>query len=117
MRLDSGCLSDRQLINRSIKYSPPTAVPLDLKGCAPMDLFDPATYASVRRPVREAETLPIECYIDEKFYQREVETIFKKIWNCVGREDFAKNPADYFTRNVVGSSLIIIHAKYIRILA
>jgi len=82
-----------------------------------MDLFDPATYASLRRPLREAETLPVECYIDDKFYQREVETIFKKIWNCIGREDFAKNPGDYFTRNLVGISLIIIRGKDMRIRA
>lgn len=76
-----------------------------------MDLFDPATYANLRRPLREAETLPVECYTSEAFYKREVETIFMKDWNMLGREDFAKNPGDYFTRNVCGIALIILRGK------
>ena len=82
-----------------------------------MDLFNPATYAAVRRPLREAETLPVECYIAEEFYKREVENIFKKCWNCIGREDFVKNPGDYFTRTLVGVSLIIIRGHDMKIRA
>ena len=40
------------------------------------NIFDPARYAGVRKPLLEAETLPPECYTDEAFYRREVETIF-----------------------------------------
>src|SRR5581483_4169782 len=82
-----------------------------------MDLFDPATYAGLRRPLREAETLPVECYTSEAFYKREVETIFMKCWNMLGREDFAKNPGDYFVRDVRGISLIVARGKDMKLRA
>ena len=73
-----------------------------------MDLFNQETYEGVRRPLREAETLPPECYLSSEFYKREVENIFMKSWNCVGREDFIKNPGNYFTQSLVGVSMIIM---------
>ena len=54
-----------------------------------MDLFDPRTYANVRKPLLEAETLPPECYTSEEFFKKEIETIFMKTWNFVGRADLA----------------------------
>ena len=76
-----------------------------------MDLFDPATYAGVRLPLREASTLPIDCYLSDEFYKREVETIWMKSWNLIGRTDYIKNPGDYFTRSLVGVSLIIMRGQ------
>lgn len=76
-----------------------------------MNLFDPARYAAVRRPLLEAETLPLECYTSPEFYQREVQEIFMKCWNCIGREDFIKKPGDYYTQSLVGTSLIIVRGS------
>src|SRR5262245_16257511 len=76
-----------------------------------MNLFDPATYRAVRRPLLQAETLPPECYTSPEFYQREVSNIFMKVWNCVGREDFIKKPGDYFTQTIVGASVIVIRGR------
>lgn len=76
-----------------------------------MNLFSTDTYTAVRRPLREAETLPPQCYISEEFYEREVSNIFMKCWNCIGREDYIKNPGDYFTRTLVGISLIIMRGR------
>lgn len=76
-----------------------------------MDLFNPATYVAVRRPLREAETLPPECYLSEEFYKREVSNIFMKCWNCMGREDYIKNPGEYFTQSLVGISLIFVRGE------
>ncbi len=76
-----------------------------------MNLFDPETYRGLRRPVHEAETLPAECYTSEEFYRREVECIFMKTWNCIGREDFIKKPGDYFTHNLVDVDLIVIRGR------
>ena len=82
-----------------------------------MDLFSPATYAGVRRPLREAETLPPECYVSEEFYKREVSNIFMKCWNCMGREDYIKNPGEYFTQSLVGVSVIIMLGEDMKIRA
>jgi choline monooxygenase len=73
-----------------------------------MDLFDPKTYAAVRRPLLEAETLPPACYSSPEFYRREVSNIFMKCWNLIGRADYVKNPGDYFALTLVGISLIVI---------
>ncbi|MBC7136577.1 MAG: Rieske (2Fe-2S) protein, partial [Oceanibaculum nanhaiense] len=74
----------------------------------PQDLFDPALYANVRKPLAEAETLPPWCYTSDRFYQREVERIFLKVWNFIGRADRIPNPGDYFTLEFTGIPLIIV---------
>lgn len=73
-----------------------------------IDLFDPRTYAGVRRPLLEAETLPPECYTSPQFYAREVSEIFMKCWNLIGRVDYLEKPGDYFTVTLVGISIIIM---------
>ena len=44
----------------------------------PANLFDPAHYAGVRKPLLEAQTMPVWAYTSEEFYQREVKNIFMK---------------------------------------
>src|SRR5258708_13780760 len=70
-----------------------------------MDLLDPQTYRTVRRPLLSAQTLPPQCYSSAEFYRREVSEIFHKCWNLVGREDYVQAPADYFTHALAGASL------------
>src|SRR5258708_12840380 len=74
-------------------------------------LFDPGTYADVRRPLLEAGTLPPECYTSTDFYQQEVFSIFSEWWNLIGRGDVVKNPGDFFTHTLVGVSLIIMRGE------
>ena len=76
-----------------------------------MDLFNPETYAAVRRPLLEAETLPPACYTSHEFYEREVSNIFRKCWNLIGRAEYVKNPGDYFTLSLAGVSLIIMRSE------
>jgi choline monooxygenase len=75
------------------------------------NLFAPATYAGVRRPLAEAETLPPACYSSEAFFRREVERIFMKAWNFIGRADRIPNPGDYFTLEFVGVPVIVVRDK------
>ena len=74
----------------------------------PANIFDPSLYERVRRPVMEAHHLPPWCYTSEAFYQREVDTIFLKEWNLLGREDRLTFPGDYFTANIAGVPLFVI---------
>ncbi len=74
-------------------------------------LLDPATYARTRRPLLEAETLPPECYTSEAFYRREVERIFMKVWNFIGREDRIANPGDYFAFEFMGVPVVVVRGK------
>jgi phenylpropionate dioxygenase-like ring-hydroxylating dioxygenase large terminal subunit len=73
-------------------------------------LFRPETYAAVRRPLLEASTLPPACYTSQAFYRREVQTIFMKVWNFVGRADRIPNEGDYFTIEFAGVPVIVIRS-------
>jgi len=73
-----------------------------------MDLFDPRTYDNVRKPLLEAETLPAACYTSEAFFKREVDTIFMKVWNVIGRVDYIPNPGDYYTVDFIGVPLLLV---------
>ncbi len=72
------------------------------------DLFDPALYAGVRRPLLEAETLPAWCYTDPAFFRREVATIFLKVWNFVGRADLIPNRGDYTAFDFAGVPVVVL---------
>ena len=71
-------------------------------------LFDPLLYAEARRPLLEASALPPWCYTGEDFYRREVERVFLRSWNFVGRADEVPEPGDYRVVDTVGESLIVI---------
>lgn len=75
---------------------------------SPQALFDPRTYASTRRPALEAETPPPDAYTSEAFYRREVERIFMKEWNFMGRADLVPSPGDYFAIDLVGVPIIVV---------
>jgi phenylpropionate dioxygenase-like ring-hydroxylating dioxygenase large terminal subunit len=74
-------------------------------------LFSPVAYAAVRRPLEAAETLPPACYTSEAFFRREVECIFKKAWNFIGRSERIPNPGDYFTLDFVGVPTVVVRDK------
>jgi len=74
-------------------------------------MFDPGTYAGLRRPFAEAEMLPAWCYTSEAFYQREVERIFLKAWNFIGRADRIPKPGDYFTLDFVGVPVVVVRGS------
>ena len=75
------------------------------------DLFDPDHYASVRRPLLDATTLPSWCYTSDAFHQREIERIFAEVWNFVGHVDQIREPGDYFVVDLCGESIIMIRDK------
>jgi phenylpropionate dioxygenase-like ring-hydroxylating dioxygenase large terminal subunit len=72
------------------------------------DLFDPAHYRGVRRPVAEAETLPAWCYTSPEFHAREVERIFTPGWHFVGRADEVAAPGEHLTVDTVPAPLVLL---------
>jgi len=74
-------------------------------------MFDPRTYAAVRRPFLDAESLPPWCYTSPAFHRREVETIFMKVWNFLGRTDQVPNPGDYYALEFAGVPLVILRDR------
>lgn len=71
-------------------------------------LLAPQTYARVRLPLLDAETLPPACYFDPEFYAREVERIFTAGWVMVARLDQLPNKGDYFTKDFAEIRLIVL---------
>ncbi len=63
---------------------------------------------SVRAPIEDASHLPPECYTSEEFYRREINFIFMRYWNFIGRADRLLKPGDYFTVELVGVPLIVV---------
>ncbi|MSP83989.1 MAG: aromatic ring-hydroxylating dioxygenase subunit alpha [Alphaproteobacteria bacterium] len=77
----------------------------------PLEQFNPAHYAGVRRPLLEAETLPAWCYTSKAFYDREVERIFMRVWNFVGRADAIPRAGDYMAFDFAGVPVVLIRGK------
>jgi len=75
---------------------------------ADAEMFDPRHYAAVRKPLLEAETLPPWCYTSAAFYAREVERIWKKVWNFLGSAEHIPHAGDYCTLTFAGVPLIIL---------
>jgi phenylpropionate dioxygenase-like ring-hydroxylating dioxygenase large terminal subunit len=61
--------------------------------------------------LERAQTLPPACYVDRDFYEFEKEALFDREWLCVGREDWAKAPGDYFTSQIVGEPIVVARAR------
>jgi len=57
------------------------------------------------------ETLPPACYTDPAFYELEKEALFNHEWLCIGREDWVKQPGDYFTAQIVGEPIVVARAR------
>jgi choline monooxygenase len=74
----------------------------------PQDIFNPKHYEGVRKPLLEAETMPAFTYTSPEFFQREIERIWRKVWNFIGSADQIPNRGDYFTLNFVGVPTIIL---------
>ena len=72
------------------------------------DMLDPRHYKNVMTAPLEAESLPPWCYTDERFFKLEVERIFMRVWNLVGRDDLMPNPGDYLATDVAGIPIILI---------
>jgi len=64
--------------------------------------------ASVRRPLQEASTLPGRFYHDPAIFAQELQTMFSRMWLCVGREEDIENPGDYLTRTVGDESVVVL---------
>ena len=66
------------------------------------NLFDPQAYAESRKPLEQASPLPAACYVSPEWYERELETIFRTEWLCVGRVDQVPNAGDFYTISLLG---------------
>lgn len=71
-------------------------------------IFDPQNYEPVRRKLSEASHLPPWCYTSDEFFRVEMDRIFMRHWNFLGRADQLQKPGDYFTVDLIGVPLIVL---------
>ncbi len=74
-------------------------------------MLDPAHFANVLKPPLEAESLPAWCYTDPEFHKLEIERLFMKVWNFVGRADLMPNVGDYLATDVAGIPIILVRDR------
>ena len=72
------------------------------------DIFAPQQYAATRQPLHRASPLPGHCYVSPEWHQREIDTLWKKDWLCVGRAEQVPNPGDFYSIEIVGQPLIVV---------
>lgn len=53
-------------------------------------------------------TLPARYYTDPEIFRRELDTLFCRMWVCVGRSELIRGHGDFFLCEVAGESIIII---------
>jgi phenylpropionate dioxygenase-like ring-hydroxylating dioxygenase large terminal subunit len=70
-----------------------------------------AQLRAARRPLREASTLPAECYTSASWHAREVRQIFHREWVVVGRAEQANAPGDYFTATLCGEPIVVVRGR------
>ena len=71
---------------------------------------DPITElkAMTARPFEQSQAIPKSAYTSEAFLNRELETLFKAEWVCVGRADQLANPGDYLTYELAGQPVLVV---------
>jgi phenylpropionate dioxygenase-like ring-hydroxylating dioxygenase large terminal subunit len=57
------------------------------------------------------EDLPVEPYLSQDWFQREVDQVWKKTWQFACREDELLTPGDYVVYDVVGLSLLVVRGS------
>ena len=79
----------------------------------PLDLFDPSHYAQTRLSADQegAQSLPPWCYTAPEFFAREVEHVFKRSWNFIGRVERVPGPGDYVTFEFAGIPVIVLRDR------
>ena len=68
-------------------------------------LDDLAAYVDV--PEESCVSLPPDAYLSPDLHALEVRAIFERSWLCVGRDEYAPNPGDYYTIDVMGEPVVI----------
>ena len=55
-----------------------------------------------------ALTLPAAYYVDRNYFDREMQRLFGRMWICAGRTEQIERPGQFFVREILGESLIVI---------
>lgn len=68
----------------------------------------PGAFRAVDRPLHRAATLPAPMFSDPAVYDREMERLFRRNWQCIGREDEFASPGSFRTVEIAGSGVLVL---------
>jgi len=55
----------------------------------------------------QARTLPAAYHVDRRYFDREMEALFARMWLAAGRTEQVDAPGRFFVREVLGERIII----------
>ncbi|MBJ22600.1 MAG: aromatic ring-hydroxylating dioxygenase subunit alpha [bacterium] len=58
-----------------------------------------------------AHDLPVDVYLSAEYHRREVEGLWRKVWQIAGRVEDVANPGDSFVYDIADDSLIILRTR------
>ena len=61
-----------------------------------------------RAPLAEASTIPSPWYVDARIADLELENVFSKTWQVIGRTDQIQKPGDFLTFTVAGEPIVAV---------
>ncbi|RIK43758.1 MAG: (2Fe-2S)-binding protein [Chloroflexi bacterium] len=76
----------------------------------PVSPVRPEEVSATRQPTERASTLPPRVYHDPEVFQYERDAWFSADWLCVGREEDAAEPGEYFLTQLFGENIIVVRS-------
>jgi len=64
-----------------------------------------------RAPLAEAHTIPAVWYTDARVAALELQNIFSRTWQAVGRADQVEKPGQYLTATVAGEPIVVVRGS------
>jgi len=77
----------------------------------PTDVLDPRHYVEVRRQGPSLRTLPLWCYTSPRFFEAEMERVFRPSWNLLERLDLVPNPGDFHALSFMNIPLLVVRGR------
>jgi phenylpropionate dioxygenase-like ring-hydroxylating dioxygenase large terminal subunit len=80
-----------------------------MSSVAPNPIIPPKPAAQVEADIARAWTLAAPVYHDPSVFTSEKEKIFARTWQVVGHHSQVSKPGDFFTTELIGEPLLIVH--------
>ena len=62
-------------------------------------------------PLDYASTIPASWYIDDEFYDHELQSVFSQSWQLAARADQLTEPGKYVTTDIAGEPVVIVRGN------
>lgn len=77
----------------------------------PADVLDPRHFEQVRRQGPSLRALPLWCYTSPRFFEAEMERVFRPSWNMLERLDLVPNPGDFHALSYMNIPLLVVRGR------